>query len=82
MAQAVVDPGVSVETVRLATVPEPRTEALPRLGPYDTPTGAPCPRTIRADGGIEGDGACHACGMGLACPLLDPWADPSDWEQP
>jgi hypothetical protein len=42
---------------------------------YDTATGQPCPRSVRADGSIEGDGACHSCGMGLACPLHDPWAE-------
>lgn len=42
---------------------------------YDTATGQPCPRSVRADGSIEGDGACHSCGMGSACPLHDPWAE-------
>ena len=34
---------------------------------YATPTGEPCPRTVRLDGTIEGSGDCHACG----CCLLD-----------
>lgn len=41
---------------------------------FATPTGNPCPRTVRNDGGHDGDGACHACGLGSACPLFDPWA--------
>ena len=42
---------------------------------YATPTGDPCPRTLRADGTVDGDGdgACHSCGLGAACPLFDPW---------
>lgn len=32
-----------------------------------TPTGAPCPRSRRLDGGIEGTGDCHGCGI---CLLL------------
>jgi hypothetical protein len=46
-----------------------------RVWEYDTPTGRPCPRTVRPDGSIDGDGACHQCGMGPACPLFDPWAE-------
>ena len=34
---------------------------------FGTPTGAPCPRTVRLDGAVEGSGDCHGCG---AC-LLD-----------
>jgi len=48
-------------------------EALP-LPRYDTATGDPCPRSVRADGTVDGDGACHSCGMGPGCPLHDPWA--------
>lgn len=40
---------------------------------YATPTGEPCPRTLNADGTVHGDGACHSCGLGAACPLFDPW---------
>ena len=47
-------------------------QARPR---YDTPTGQPCPRSVRPDGSVIGDGACHECGLGAACPLRDPWAD-------
>ena len=42
---------------------------------YNTPTGQPCPRSVRPDGSVVGDGACHECGLGPACPLRDPWAD-------
>ena len=49
-------------------------EALP-LPRYDTATGDPCPRSVRADGTVDGDGACHSCGMGPGCPLHDPWAE-------
>jgi len=42
---------------------------------YATPTGTPCPRTLRADGTVDGDGTCHLCGLGAACPLFDPWDD-------
>jgi hypothetical protein len=42
---------------------------------YDTPTGQPCPRSVRPDGSVAGDGACHECGLGPACPLRDPWAE-------
>jgi hypothetical protein len=34
---------------------------------YHTPTGAPCPRTIRLDGSVEGSGDCVGCGY---CQLL------------
>ena len=34
---------------------------------YPTPTGDPCPRTVRTDGTIENDGVCQSCGM---CLLL------------
>ncbi|HWL35555.1 MAG TPA: hypothetical protein VNQ77_05125 [Frankiaceae bacterium] len=43
------------------------------MSAYATPTGDPCPRTLRADGAVEGDGACRSCGLGPACPLFDPW---------
>jgi hypothetical protein len=32
---------------------------------YATPTGAPCPRTVREDGSVQGSGACLGCGMCL-----------------
>jgi hypothetical protein len=32
---------------------------------YATPTGAPCPRTVREDGSVEGSGACLGCGVCL-----------------
>jgi hypothetical protein len=34
---------------------------------YPTPTGDPCPRTVRTDGTIENNGVCQSCGM---CLLL------------
>jgi hypothetical protein len=35
------------------------------LARYATPTGSPCPRTIRVDGTVEGAGACFGCGTCL-----------------
>jgi hypothetical protein len=32
---------------------------------YATPTGSPCPRTVRADGSVDGSGACLGCGLCL-----------------
>jgi len=32
---------------------------------YPTPTGEPCPRTIRVDGTIERGGNCQSCGTCL-----------------
>ncbi|MEU4421669.1 hypothetical protein AB0F81_13675 [Actinoplanes sp. NPDC024001] len=32
---------------------------------YATPTGEPCPYAQRADGTVEGDGACRGCGTCL-----------------
>ena len=40
---------------------------------YDTPTGRPCPRSIRADGTVEGEGACLGCGACLEAILAPPW---------
>jgi hypothetical protein len=34
---------------------------------YPTPTGDPCPRTVRTDGTIEHGGICQSCGT---CLLL------------
>lgn len=51
-------PSPTVERPRRA---EPR-EAARR---YATPTGAPCPFTVRLDGAVEGDGACRGCGTCL-----------------
>lgn len=36
-------------------------------------TVAACPRTVRTDGRVDGDGSCHSCGLGDSCPLFDPW---------
>lgn len=41
---------------------------------YATPTGAPCPRSLRIDGTVEGSGDCGACGC---CLLLADQAWPS-----
>jgi hypothetical protein len=32
---------------------------------------APCPRTIRVDGTLDADGACHGCGACLFAVLAD-----------
>jgi hypothetical protein len=32
---------------------------------YATPNGAPCPRTVRVDGTVEGSGDCLGCGCCL-----------------
>jgi len=32
---------------------------------FDTPTGGPCPRSVRVDGSVEGSGACVGCGTCL-----------------
>jgi hypothetical protein len=37
---------------------------------YRTPTGRPCPRTLRMDGSVEAGGDCCSCGY---CVLLE-WA--------
>ncbi|MGZ6993169.1 MAG: hypothetical protein ACXVKJ_18815 [Ilumatobacteraceae bacterium] len=41
---------------------------------YATPTGDPCPRTIRVDGTIENGGNCQSCGT---CLLYSGLIDPS-----
>ena len=39
---------------------------------YPTPTGEPCPRTVRVDGTIEFGGNCQSCGFCmLYAGLLD-----------
>ena len=35
---------------------------------YQTPTGQPCPRSLRVDGTVWGSGDCQACGY---CLLLE-----------
>jgi hypothetical protein len=32
---------------------------------YATPTGEACPYALRADGSVDGDGACRGCGTCL-----------------
>ncbi len=32
---------------------------------YFTPTGEPCPRSVRLDGTVEGTAHCHGCGFCL-----------------
>jgi hypothetical protein len=39
---------------------------------YPTPTGEPCPRTIRTDGTIEFGGNCQSCGTCLLYGGLEP----------
>ena len=48
---------------------------LPSCVTYATPTGEPCPRSVRADGSLEGSADCASCG----CCLLLLWAA---WPQP
>jgi hypothetical protein len=43
--------------------------------PFDTPTGAPCPRAVRVDGTLEGGGHCVSCGC---CLLLVDLAWPDE----
>jgi hypothetical protein len=47
---------------------EPATDAVSTgdTTRYRTPTGEPCPRTVRLDGSIEGSGDCCCCGYCLA----------------
>lgn len=56
---------------------EVRTTSAPRLAGYryPTPTGEPCPRTIRVDGTIESGGNCQSCGT---CLLYGGLIDPND----
>lgn len=45
---------------------------------YATPTGDPCPRTIRVDGTIENGGNCQSCGTCLLFSgLIDPGGTPT-----
>ena len=44
--------------------PDERREA-PAPRRYATPNGAPCPRTVRVDGTVEGTGDCLGCGCCL-----------------
>lgn len=32
---------------------------------HATPTGEPCPRSVRVDGSVDGSGDCHGCGACL-----------------
>ncbi|MEV0897572.1 hypothetical protein [Actinoplanes sp. NPDC049802] len=50
-------------TTPVEKTPEPR---------YSTPTGEPCPYLVRADGTVEGDGACRGCG---SCLLGAHWEE-------
>jgi hypothetical protein len=45
-----------------ATAPS---RADPGAHRYPTPTGEPCPRTVRVDGTVEGTGGCTGCGCCL-----------------
>jgi hypothetical protein len=46
---------------------EAPTASAPRIAGYryPTPSGEPCPRTIRVDGTIEFNGNCQSCGTCL-----------------
>jgi hypothetical protein len=55
---------VSTPLVERPEVSAPPTEARP-IRRYATPTGDACPYTQRADGSVEGDGACRGCGTCL-----------------
>jgi len=52
-----------------------RTASAPRIAGYryPTPTGEPCPRTVRVDGTIEFGGNCQSCGT---CLLYGELVDP------
>jgi len=56
---------------------ELREASAPRIPGYryPTPTGAPCPRTIRVDGTIERGGNCQSCGT---CLLFGELVEPCD----
>ncbi|GIE90084.1 hypothetical protein [Actinoplanes regularis] len=58
---------MNTATVEHPVVPAPSAGATQR---YATPTGAPCPYTLRSDGSVDGDGACRGCG---ACLLGAGW---------
>lgn len=53
---------------------QPLGDGMPAIR-YATPTGDPCPRTVRPDGTVAGDADCRGCGAGAGCPLCDPWDD-------
>ena len=46
------------------------------MEPFATPTGRPCPRSVREDGTVEGSGDCGSCGC---CLLLAEAAWPDDY---
>lgn len=50
----------------LAERPE-RSASVDGVAPlrYGPPTGEPCPRTVRFDGGVDGTGDCLGCGTCL-----------------
>jgi DNA-binding helix-hairpin-helix protein with protein kinase domain len=48
--------------VRASPAPPPDE---PAVRAFLTPTGAPCPRHVRADGTVEGDADCVSCGTCL-----------------
>ena len=48
------------------------------MGAYATPTGEPCPRAMRLDGSVDGNGDCHCCGECLLLAFA-PWPSGSDW---
>jgi len=40
---------------------------------YATPTGDPCPRTVRVDGSVVGNGECLCCGFCLL--IAEAWGE-------
>jgi len=59
-------PAAQGRTARAARIPGYR---------YPTPTGEPCPRTIRVDGTIENGGNCQSCGTCLLYGGVIDWSD-------
>ena len=57
------------------------TTSAPRIPGYRyaTPTGEPCPRTIRVDGTITNSGNCQSCGT---CLLYGGLIEPAGLQTP
>lgn len=56
----------SAPDARIAPDATPDVCFAPDRARYRTPTGEPCPRTVRVDGSVEGSGECYCCGYCLA----------------
>ena len=54
----------SIDPTFGTSTPTPSAPRIPGYR-YGTPTGDPCPRTIRLDGTIENGGNCQSCGTCL-----------------